>query len=54
MGSRAKFEQINASLFQKCMTCVDKVLKDSKESKSNVDEIVLVGGTTLFQKCNLS
>ena len=48
--SRAKFEQINTHLFQKCVTCVEKVLKDSKESKSSVDEIVLVGGTTRIPK----
>ena len=48
--SRAKFEQINSHLFQKCVTCVEKVLNDSKESKSSVDEIVLVGGTTRIPK----
>jgi heat shock protein 1/8 len=48
--SRARFEQINMSLFQKCMKCVDQVLTDSKISKSNIDEIVLVGGTTRIPK----
>ena len=48
--SRAKFEQINSGLFQKCLDCVESVLRDSKISKSNVDEIVLVGGTTRIPK----
>ena len=44
------FEQINSSLFQKCLQCVEQVLMDSKVSKSQVDEIVLVGGTTRIPK----
>lgn len=48
--SRARFEQINTSLFQKCLKCVEQVLIDSKMSKSSIDEIVLVGGTTRIPK----
>ena len=48
--TRAKFEQINGSLFQKCLDCVQNVLRDSKVSKDQVDEIVLVGGTTRIPK----
>ena len=48
--TRAKFEQLNISLFQKCLNCVEKVLKDSKISKSEIDDIVLVGGTTRIPK----
>lgn len=48
--TRAKFEQINGSLFQKCLDCVENVLMDSKISKSQVDDIVLVGGTTRIPK----
>jgi len=48
--TRAKFEQINGSLFQKCLDCVQRVLMDSKTSKSDVDDIVLVGGTTRIPK----
>ena len=33
--TRAKFEQLNAGLFQKCLNCVENVLRDSKISKSN-------------------
>ena len=48
--TRAKFEQINGSLFQKCLDCVQNVLRDSKVSKDQVHEIVLVGGTSRIPK----
>ena len=48
--SRATFENINADLFRKCMDPVEKVLKDSKLSKSQIHEIVLVGGSTRIPK----
>lgn len=48
--TRAKFEQINGSLFQNCLDCVENVLRDSKVSKDQVHEIVLVGGTTRIPK----
>ena len=44
--SRAKFESLCMSLFQKCIDPVTQVLKDSGVSKNNVDDIVLVGGST--------
>ena len=37
-------------LFQKCMLPVTKVLQDASCSKSEVDEIVLVGGSTRIPK----
>lgn len=48
--TRAKFEQLNAGLFQKCLKSVEQVLLDSKISKGQIDEIVLVGGTTRIPK----
>ena len=48
--TRAKFESICLSLFKKVIDPVQKVLADSKISKSNVDEIVLVGGSTRIPK----
>ena len=48
--SRAKFESICINLFNKCMIPVTKVLQDSGVSKSDVDEIVLVGGSTRIPK----
>ena len=48
--TRAKFENICASIFQRTMAPVDQVIKDAKISKSDVDEIVLVGGSTRIPK----
>jgi len=48
--SRATFENINSDLFRTCMEPLEKVLKDSKLSKSQIDEIVLVGGSTRIPK----
>ena len=48
--TRAKFEDMNADYFRKCMDPVEKVIKDSKLSKSSIDEIVLVGGSTRIPK----
>ena len=48
--SRAKFENINETLFKNTLKPVEKVLKDSGISKSEVDEIVLVGGSTRIPK----
>jgi L1 cell adhesion molecule like protein len=48
--TRAKFEELNADLFRGCLDPVDKVLKDSKMDKSQINEIVLVGGSTRIPK----
>ena len=48
--SRAKFEDLCADLFRKTIDPVDKVLSDSKISKSAIHEIVLVGGSTRIPK----
>ena len=48
--SRAKFESLCMPLFQKCIDPVTKVLKDSGVSKNQVDDIVLVGGSTRIPK----
>jgi L1 cell adhesion molecule like protein len=48
--SRAKFEQLAESFFNKSMEPLAKVLSDAKVSKSDIDEIVLVGGTTRIPK----
>jgi L1 cell adhesion molecule like protein len=44
--TRAKFENLCDSLFRKTMAPVEQVLRDSKLSKSQIDEIVLVGGSS--------
>ena len=48
--SRAKFESLCMPLFKKCLEPVDKVLRDSGISKTDVHEIVLVGGSTRIPK----
>ena len=48
--TRAKFEAICMNLFQKCIDPVQKVLSDAKMSKSEVNDIVLVGGSTRIPK----
>ena len=48
--SRAKYESLCSDIFQKTMKPVETVLSDAKMSKSDVDEIVLVGGSTRIPK----
>jgi len=48
--TRAKFESLNMDLFKRTMVPVTQVLKDAEISKENVDEIVLVGGSTRIPK----
>ena len=48
--TRAKFESICSDLFKKSMKPVEKVLKDSMMAKSDIDDIVLVGGSTRVPK----
>ena len=48
--SRAKFEELCSDFFRKTMEPVEKVLRDAKVSKSQVDEVVLVGGSTRIPK----
>jgi len=48
--TRAKFESLNAAYFTKCLETVKKVLKDAKLKPSEIDDIVLVGGSTRIPK----
>ncbi|TYG40868.1 hypothetical protein ES288_D12G128400v1 [Gossypium darwinii] len=48
--TRAGFEELNMDLFRKCIEPVEKCLKDSKLDKSQVNEVVLVGGSTRIPK----
>ena len=48
--TRARFEELCQDLFRSTMAPVEKVLKDAKVSKSDVNEIVLVGGSTRIPK----
>lgn len=48
--TRAKFEELCNDLFRSTLKPVDSVLKDAAMKKSEVDEIVLVGGSTRIPK----
>ena len=48
--TRAKFEQLCEPLFQQCMGPLDQVLRDSKISKDQISEVVMVGGSSRIPK----
>ncbi|ORC89787.1 putative glucose-regulated protein 78 [Trypanosoma theileri] len=48
--TRAKFEELNMELFKGTLVPVQRVLEDAKLKKSDIDEIVLVGGSTRVPK----
>ena len=43
---RSKFEELSKNLLQKIKTPVEKALKDAKISKEQIDQVILVGGST--------
>jgi heat shock 70kDa protein 1/2/6/8 len=48
--NRARFEELCGDLFRKTFDPVEQVLKDAKISKSQIHEVVLVGGSTRIPK----
>ncbi|KAI1310619.1 heat shock protein 70 family [Xylaria venustula] len=48
--TRAKFEELNIDLFKRTLKPVKQVLDDAKMTKDQVDDIVLVGGSTRIPK----
>jgi heat shock protein 1/8 len=48
--TRAKFEQLNMDLFRATLAPVKKVLSDAKLDKSQIHDVVLVGGSTRIPK----
>ncbi|KPA85088.1 putative mitochondrial heat shock protein 70 [Leptomonas pyrrhocoris] len=50
--SRAKLEELNASLFEQCMRVVQRALKDAGMKIEDIDEVVLVGGSSRIPKLN--
>ncbi|KAI9769116.1 MAG: ATPase with role in protein import into the ER [Geoglossum simile] len=48
--TRAKFEELNMDLFRKTLKPVEQVLKDAKFKKTEINDIVLVGGSTRIPK----
>ncbi|KAL0552080.1 hypothetical protein IC582_011175 [Cucumis melo] len=48
--TRARFEELCMDMFMKCMEPVEKCIRDAKIDKSQVHEVVLVGGSTRIPK----
>ena len=48
--TRAKFESLCERFFRECLTSVEQVLKDAKLGKSDINEVILVGGSTRIPK----
>merc|ERR1719309_990375 len=48
--SRAKFEELNMELFKSTLKPVKRVLEDAGMQKDEINEIVLVGGSTRIPK----
>merc|ERR1712232_342680 len=44
--TRARFEEVNNDLFRKTLGPVRRVLDDAKLRRSDIDEVILVGGST--------
>ena len=43
---RSKFEELSKELLQKCKVPIEKALEDAKLGKSEIDQVILVGGST--------
>jgi len=48
--SRARFEELNADLFRSTLEPVEKALRDAKLDKNQINDIVMVGGSTRIPK----
>ena len=48
--TRAKFEQLADSLFQRCLKPCEQALKDAGMKTSDINEVILVGGSTRMPK----
>jgi molecular chaperone DnaK (HSP70) len=44
--TRGKFEELASNLIDRCRVPVEQALKDAKLSTGEIDEIVMVGGST--------
>ena len=44
--TRDKFEDLCRNIFQRCIPPIDNALKDAKLEKNNINEIVMIGGST--------
>jgi molecular chaperone DnaK len=43
---RSKFEQLTGDLVERCLGPVEQVMKDAKITANDIDEVILVGGST--------
>lgn len=48
--TRARMEELCADYFRKCMETVEGVLRDAKMDKGQIDDVVLVGGSSRIPK----
>jgi len=48
--TRAKFEQLSDKLFERCLKPCEAALKDAGYNTSQIDEVILVGGSTRIPK----
>jgi heat shock protein 5 len=48
--TRARFEELNADLFRSTLKPIDQVLKDSGLKKTEINEVVMVGGSSRIPK----
>nr|GFC31027.1 putative heat shock protein 70 family, peptide-binding domain protein [Tanacetum cinerariifolium] len=48
--TRAKFEELNSDFFDKCIEHVETCLRDGGMSKKDVNDVVVVGGSTRIPK----
>ncbi|KAF9032956.1 heat shock 70 kd protein-like protein cognate [Panaeolus papilionaceus] len=48
--TRAEFEQINGDLFMSTIRSVEQLLKDANVRKEDIDEVILVGGSSRIPK----
>ena len=52
--TRSKFEQLKSAFFERCRGPVNQAMKDARLSFSEIDEVVLVGGSTRMPKVQRS
>ncbi|KAL6145932.1 hypothetical protein ACLB2K_056615 [Fragaria x ananassa] len=52
--SRAKFEQLNMDFFNKCVEPVEKCIRDANMDISQIDDVVLAGGSSRIPKVQQS
>ena len=48
--TRARFDELCADLYKRCIDIVESVMRDSKLGKSDIHDVVLVGGSTRIPK----